>query len=101
MANQLTILVAQQTSFTSVVALQDLVLDMLDYGPIETTKTHPKLPESYNSNAPVRNNAGRSPSKRIEDGEKNQRIKGLYPINPCKFQSHPQNNILSRILFLG
>lgn len=33
---------------------------MLDYGPIETTKTRPKLPELYNSNAPVRKTAGRS-----------------------------------------
>ncbi len=37
MANQLAILVEQQTSFT-------YTLDILDYGPIETTKTHPKVP---------------------------------------------------------
>ena len=37
MANQLAILVEQQTTFTS-------TLDILDYGPIETAKNTPKAP---------------------------------------------------------
>ena len=67
---------------------------MLDYGPIETTKTRPKLPELYNSHAPVRKTAGRSiriAKREIEDGGKNvctlsiqvdsyTRIEGSNPI---------------------
>ena len=53
---------------------------MLDYGPIETTKTRPKLPELYNSNAPVRKTAGRS--IRIAKKNRSWRKERLYPINP-------------------